>query len=305
MERDGRYGFTLQTVTDPAELELASQLSRRLDLVEPLIVKWNRVSRARSGKNCELTADDRHSAWRHLSHTVSGALNLSADNLRAFRDLIRPEGKLLIPQLAHYSLLRSALEGGSLALWILHPDDPADRIGRLLRAAAAELDDDNALSKQVIDALARDPDRPMSNAAIDKARKQHRQRNQEHSRQIRRVASAFGLADPTSTRWKVGYAEIVRDATAATGVKPHFGETTWRMISGLCHPSLTRATARSNVEEILDNGDGTLNAVLTSDLGLTRTAFEAAWLNMSTAVDYLAVRKLRPADAARYPLPTS
>lgn len=305
MTANERFGLTRRAFVDPDELELAGRLNARLEMVEPLLAKWARVSRAKSSPRSELHADDHHSAWRQLSHTVSGALNLSADNLRAFRDLVRPAGELLIPQVAHYSLLRSALEGGSLALWILHPDEPATRVGRLLRAAAAELDDDNALSKQVIGALANDDEQPVARSIIEAARRDHRKRNQKHAEQIGRVARAFGLDDPTSTRWKVGYAEIVRDATAATGVKPYYGETTWRLISGLCHPSLTRSAARSNVEEVLDNGDGTLHAVMTSDLGLTRTAFEAAWLNMSTAVDLLGARKLRPADVARYPNPSA
>ena len=302
---DRRYGLSLQTVTDPAELELARQLNARLDVVEPFLERWARIAQVRAGASSELAYDDKYSAWRQLSHTVNGAINLAADNLRAFRDLVRPGSELIVPQVAHYSLLRSALEGGSLALWILHPDDPSLRIDRLLRTAAAELEDEDALAKQAIDGYAADPDIGASGASIDKARKQNKKRHQKHAHQIQSVAREFGLHDPTERGWKVGYAEIVREATATTGVRPYFGETTWRMISGLTHPSLMRTTTRSNVEEIADNADGTFNALVTSDLGLTRMAFEAAWLNASHAVDLLGSRKLKPADPTRYPTRSS
>jgi hypothetical protein len=226
------YGLSMQTVTDPAELKLARVLNVRLDRVEPFLDRWSRVAHANAGAASELAFDDRYSAWRQLSHTVHGALNLAADNLRAFRDLVRPDGELKVPQLAHYSLLRSALEGGFLALWILHPDDPAVRIDRLIRAAAAELEDEDALAKQAIEAYATDPDKLASGAAMDKARKENKRRHKKHADQIAGVAREFGLKDPTAERWKVGYAEIVREATGTTGVKAYFGETTWRMISG-------------------------------------------------------------------------
>lgn len=174
---------------------------------------------------------------------------------------------------------------------------------RLLRAAAGELQDENALSLQLIAAMANDSNKPLSNAGVDKARKQHRQRNNEHSRQLQSVATRLGIPDPTQARWVVGYAEIVREATAAAGTKGYYGEAMWRMISGLTHPSLMRATTRSNVEEIGDNEDGTIHALVTTDIGLTRTAFEASLLNATAAVNKIGERKLRRGDPADYSRP--
>lgn len=108
-------GLQLQAVTDPNELQTAAELEGRLDLVEPLLERWAKVSAVQMHPGSELALDDEHSAWRQLSHTATGALNLAVDNLRAFRDLVRPEGNLVFPQFAHYSLLRASLEGASLA----------------------------------------------------------------------------------------------------------------------------------------------------------------------------------------------
>jgi hypothetical protein len=299
-EADRKTGIRLQNITDPKEMALANQLNSRLDLVEPLLDKWNKVAAVQIKPGSQMAVDDEFSAWRQLSHTVVGGLHLALDNMRAFRNLVRPDSQLLFPQFAHYPLLRASLEGGSLALWLLSPADPKDRILRLLRTATAELQDEDTLANQIIRGLTEDPDRPMTNAAIDRARKHQREKHRKHAAQIRSVAIRLGIEDPTAKQWGVSYAEIVRDATAAVGIKSYYGETMWRMISGLAHPSLLRATTRSNVEEVTDNGDGTFNALVTTDLGLTRTSLEAAWLAANAAVDLIGERKIRPANRADY-----
>jgi hypothetical protein len=299
-EPDRETGLHVHGITDAHELDLAQQLDARLDLVQGLLDKWNKVAGVQIKPGSQLAVDDEFSAWRHLSHTVVGSIHLALDNVRAFRDLVRPDGQLLFPQFAHYPLLRASLEGASLALWILSPNDPKERIQRLLRTATAELQDEDTLGNQIIRGLSEDPNRPMTNAAIDRARKHQREKHRKHATQIRSVALRLGIEDPTAKQWTVSYAEIIRDATTAVGIKGYYGEAMWRMISGLAHPSLMRATTRSNVEEVTDNGDGTFNALVTTDLGLTRTSFEAAWLAANAAVDLLGARKIRPADRADY-----
>lgn len=301
MGTEESQGFTLQRVTDPEELKLAERLSVRLDLIDSLVQRFNRVSGARMSQRSELAADDRITAWRHMSHNVTGALNLAVDNLTAFRRLLQTSDGLLIPQFAHYSLLRPALEGGSLALWILESDEPRTRVERLLRAAAAEINDENALTRKLIGSVGDQASVKSSRSQVQAAHSQRKTKYKKHTDQIRGVARSLGIPDPTLQRWTVGYAEVVSEATRASGVKPEYGEVTWRIVSSLCHPSLTGATSRSSVEELSDNGDGTLNALLTSDLALTRVCFEAAYLNAWNALELLGMRKLRPADPASYP----
>jgi hypothetical protein len=283
-----------------SELDLASQLNARLDMVDALCERWERVGGVRINPRSEMGHDDAHTAWRHLSHTVTLGLNVATDNLRAFRDLVRRDEQLIVPQFAHYPVLRAALEGASLSLWLLAPDDPRDRIGRLLRAAMAEIEDEARLVRQVIRAIADDPDNPSAAAESSRATAQSRATTDEHIAQLRRIADRVGLTDPTKAKRAVGYAEIVRAATSAAGTNGYYGETVWRMISGLAHPSLMRAVTRSTVEELTDNGDGTFHALVTTDLGLTRTALEAACMNTKAALDLYGARKIRPADPAAY-----
>jgi len=290
----------VREVTDPAELNTARELLKRLEAVEPLIARWAKVDGVVAKASSELALDDEHSAWRQLSHAVNGGLHLALDNLRAFRDLVRPEMRLFLPQFAHYSLLRSALEGASLALWLIAPDDPKERIQRLLRTATAELHDEDVLSSRAIEGISSDPERSFTGSEIDQARKQKKQRHKKHIAQIRVVARKLGIDDPTSASWTVGYAEIVREATAPIGIRGYMAESVWRQISGLAHPSLMRMTARSDLEVVSENRDGSLYAILTTDIGLTKTAFEAALLNATHAVEGVAARKIRIGDRESY-----
>jgi len=293
-------GPHLREVTDPDDVDRASKLLERLKLIDPLIARWVTVDGANAQPGSELAVDDEYSAWRRLSHAVNGGLNLAMDNLRAVRDMLLSEGHLRLPQFAHYSVLRSALEGASLALWLLSPSDPKLRIQRLLRAAAGELHDEDTLSNAAISGIALDNDKPFSNAQIDRARKQKKQRHAKHADQMRTVAKRLGLEDPITDSRPVGYAEIVRDAAEHTRIKGYHAEIVWRQISGLAHPSLMRMTTRSDLEVVSENDDGTLFAILTSDWGLTQTALDAALLNAQQAVEIIAQRKLRRADRAAY-----
>lgn len=294
------YGHALLPVTDPAELDLAKALSARLDEIEPLIARWNQVAAIRPKSGSEIALDDRYSAWRQLSHAVAASLNMSVDNLRAVESLTRSDGSMTVPQLAHYSLIRSALESGSLGLWIVGPNDPRVRLDRLIRAARAELDDELTTTRVAIEHLAADQDGPVSRALLDRARKQELAKRSKHVSQIRDVASRLGLQDPTSRKWSVGFAEITREAMEHTGLKGYYGEVIWRMISGLTHPSSMRQVARSNLQELAENPDGTINTLVTSDLELTRIALETAVVVTASAVEILGARKLRPADPTHY-----
>lgn len=297
-----KYGLYLQSVSDSSEIELSKRISERLDLASQVLDRWAKVAAIEPKQKSEIAADDESTAWRHLSHTVVAGLNLAADNLRAVTSLIRPDGQRVeFPSFAHYPMLRAALEGGSLALWLVGPDDPRIRFQRLIRVAWAEMLDESVLTRAAIQGYAAEAPGKADAAMIDRERKRLKARRAKHAQHLRGIARRFGLKDPTEAKWPVGYAEIVRDATDHIGIQPYFGKVVWRMISGLSHPSVMRSASRSNLEEIARNQDGTLNAILTTDLGLTRMTIEAAVLSTCHAVEKFAERKIRPADRANYP----
>lgn len=68
-----------------------------------------------------------------LTTEVQYALSSSIDHLQTIRNLTAVD---LIPNLATYTLVRSALEHASLAMWFLDPDDQQERRRRVLLQAA-------------------------------------------------------------------------------------------------------------------------------------------------------------------------
>lgn len=299
------YGLHRLSITSNDDLVAAKSLARRIGQIELIETAWQRVANISVKPPSQMGRDDQHSGWRQLSHTVNHALNAAVDDLRGFRELVHPEAaeSLTLPYAAHFPILRAALESSSLALWLVSPDDPRLRIERHLRACAAELADEAAMQKQVIRAARSDG--RISKSQIGKGERQQADYYEHHASRIRTIARELGLPDFTGRRGVVGYAEIVREATAATGLLGDYGETMWRMLSGLTHPSVLRAVAHSQLDEIVDNGDGTLHGVMTTDIGLTQTALEASWINANAAIAFFGRRKVTPGDPANYVAGTS
>lgn len=144
-------------------------------------------------------------------------------------------------------------------------------------------------------AVAEDPSLGLSHM-LDRGRKQLKAWRRKHVDQIREVARRSGVPDPTLSSRTVGFAEIVREASAVVGLRGVFGETVWREISGLSHPSMMRSVRAMDIEEMVDHGDGTLGATLTSSAGKSRYSVEAAHLAFITAVERFGERKFMPDD---------
>ncbi len=251
----------------------------------------------------QIALDNAASGWRQVSHALTHQLNHAADTLNALTILIPATGPVTLPYVAHYSVARSALEAASLALWILAPDDPRVRIERHIRNAWREVSADAELKAVALKSAAADPSMGLSQM-LDKGRKQTKAWKQKHVTQIRGCAKGIGVPDPTLSNHTVGFAEIVRDASAAAGVRGDFGEMVWREISGLSHPSMMRSVLSQGVEEIVDHGDGTLGAVFTSDATKGKYSIEAALLAFTNAVQLFGQRKIRPGDPHEYAAPS-
>ncbi|MDZ8275663.1 hypothetical protein R2Q81_06815 [Microbacterium aquimaris] len=247
----------------------------------------------------ELALDDEATSWTNISHAVSNYLLHAADSLNGLHTLIPTETKVQIPYIAHFPVARSSLEASSLALWILAPDNPKVRIERHLRNVWREVSEDDDLVRRVIIATEADPERALV-GGVDRHRKQRKAWKKKRVDYIRRVAARTCVPDPTESRWTVGFAEIVRDATKATELPGVYGEIVWRLISGLSHPSMIRSTRTMSVEEQRHNGDGTLDVLMTSDVATIQFSLEAALLQFSSAVETYAARAIRPGDPAGY-----
>src|SRR6478735_4270294 len=87
---------------------------------------WNLVA-----PQSELIEDDAMTSPFHTSHLVAHCLSVGLDCLRSSRLLLTDptnEVGLRIPMLGHYPAIRSAIEAGAEALWILGPDDRDERV---------------------------------------------------------------------------------------------------------------------------------------------------------------------------------
>ena len=287
------------SIDDPDDLAAVEALRGRLSLVPDAIARWDRVAKVPPNRGAQIALDDAASGWRQLSHGVSHQLNHAADTLNALTVLIPPQGAVTLPYVAHYSVARSALEAASLALWIVAPDDPRTRLERHLRNAWREVCADAELTAVAMAAVRDDPSLGLT-SMLDRGRKQAKARKKKHVDQIRASARRIGVDDPTQSSRTVGFAEIVRESTAAVGMRGAFGEMVWREISGLTHPSMMRSIMAMDREEIVDHGDGTIGALFTGNAGKAKYSVEAAYLAFTQAVEVFGRRKVKRGDPHEY-----
>lgn len=295
-------GFQSARITDPDELRSLSSLLTRLEQVPNAISRWDRVAAATASPRSELSLDDEYTAWRNLSHSAVHQLNHAADALNTLTLLITADEKRSIPFVSHYAVARTGLEAASLALWVLAPADPRERVSRHLRNAWREVSEEAQLSSAVLQAVERDA-ALLPLQSLDKGRKETRAWKRKHTQQIRNCARRLALPDPTESRWTLGFAEVVREASIVVGLPGIYGEAVWRELSGLSHPSLVRAT-RSMRSDVFDEAsDGTLRTLMSTDSAKAKYCIEATYLHFRAAVDMLAARKIRVADRAAYASP--
>jgi hypothetical protein len=256
------------------------------------------VSRFTIKPRSQLALDDEATDWFRISHAATNYLIHASDALDALHTLIPSDGELELHYMAHFPVARSALEAASLALWILAPDDPKQRIERHLRNVWREVSEEDALANMLIQSVAED-EVPLSRN-VDKDRKRQKRWKRKRIDYIRAVVKRTGVRDPTLSDWKVGFGEIVRDATGTVGLPAMYGEVVWRILSGVSHPSMIRAVRTMSHDQQWDNGDGTLHVLMTSDVGTVQFSLEAAMVQFRYAVEAYGRRAIRPGDPAAY-----
>lgn len=252
-------------ISDPDELEKVDRLRQRSATIPALLDRFEKVSRLRVKPGSQLAFDDQATDWFRISHAATNYLIHAADAINALHTLIPSEGEFELAYMAHFPVARSALEAASLALWILAPEDPKERVERHLRNVWREVSEEDALRDRIIKAYANDEVGVTRN--VDRDRKQQKAWIKKRKDYIRTVVGRTGVPDPIAARWVVGFNEIVRDATGAVGLPAVYGEVVWRILSGVSHPSMIRAAQTMSLDEKWDNGDGTLHVLMTSDVG--------------------------------------
>jgi hypothetical protein len=134
-----------------------------------------------------------------------------------------------------------------------------------------------------------------------KMRKANSDQVRQKKRALRALAATAGVSDEEMFKGLPGYGVIVEEAAAVSGVPSNFQYGMWRLVSGLTHPSASRAITMSVIEEMPGSSDRIIKAELTASPSLTNTAIDACLLLHWKGLDLLAERGGKPELAFRIP----
>lgn len=286
-------------VTDPDELEQARTILKRIEQGKQIAGLFAATTENAPAPGSDLAADDAATAWMNASHVVTGALNMATDNIRAVGEMLHPVDHLRVPLYAHYPVLRSILESGALAKWLLVSDDPRERITRVLRTRLTDADEDRALKKEERALLTAMENTPGAEAiAAEEQRANHR-----YARDIgklRGIAADHNIPWADVKKGRAPWIHIIRAVCTLEGtpdsvpVPGNYAAHLWKLISGLSHPSLSRATSHSDITRIPGStAEGIVHAQFTPSFRWTSEAMTLAWNTTHEAIQLLDQRQRR------------
>lgn len=255
--------------TDPAELAYAEQVRHQLRNLGIALELYESVRAKGLAAGSELAADDAATAWMQLSHLVNVFLNMAADNLRAFRDLIGADddGNFTLPLYAHYPVLRSALEAAAHAKWILKPDSQQERVTRMLQARTTDLKRDDELHEETLKAAvlhgSTDAD------LIRRGEQAHRDARTKAKTKIRDIAGTLDLERGRIGSGLPNIITILRNTGQLADVPGQYVSSIWKIMSGLAHPSASRATHYSDIQILSTDSAGVHSTRMTASMNWT------------------------------------
>lgn len=268
------------------------QLLERLVLIERVIAHHEKVASFTPKPRSVLGVDDRLTAPLQLSHAAGYAISVAVDNLKALIALVRADAGLTIYQVAQYPLLRSAVEGAALAVWLLGPEDRQTRILRLLQARMDEVRFDQALIKRM--SLVRDGDTREERSKAQEVRRKAHQIYAAKKESLATIADSRGIALAEYERGQPGWVDLV-DAAAqhAFNDRKDVAAATWMALGGLTHPSSSRGLMFSVIEEFTDPVDGVHTTRISGSTQSVAMGTAAALLFLNAAQQINRDRRLR------------
>jgi hypothetical protein len=273
----------------PEESSDILRFAERLEILRHLEEHRDGVHWSLASEGSELAQDDELTKPFQTSHLVGFCLSQSLDMFRTIRAIVidpNDPTELRMPMAGLYPIIRGALEAASLAYWVLRPDDAATRLERSLRARWTDIVQDRQM---VLTFTENAPgDAPAKQRERNNMRQKYAKVNGEEKRHLIKVAATAGvelerMQRPLSFEDVVGFAgheTVGRGRQAAM----------WRLLSGLSHPSVSRSTRFSRLEEKRDVGDGTFEALISIRIDTALVALEAAILTHLRTLDFAARR---------------
>ncbi|GAA5036182.1 hypothetical protein GCM10025738_22790 [Microbacterium fluvii] len=259
-----------QTISDEDELQIAGALHHRLNYVDTVLERHATVSARTPAPWSQLGADDSVSRWLQVSHQLQTFLGMSADNLRVVRDILLRDGEMAVPMYGHYPVIRSVIEASALAKWISEPTDQAERLRRSFSARVADLNEDRALHEEAMKSAALFGG--MDTSVLKRGDESFKEGDTKARRLIRELCGEQGISWSRVNQGLPGYATIIRAVGGAGEIPGNYAASVWRIISGLSHPSASRATRYSAIEVLGESDHGVMNARLSASMQWTQAA---------------------------------
>ena len=227
-------------------------------------------------------------------------LGCSEDHLLAIRLLMQPEPNTLqLPRFALYPLIRAVMESSGQVVWVLGAEDRDERFRRMLRLQKFELDSD----RRYVDALTRprDDDTREFRSFAAAEQSQFADKRQKRWRRLLDAGAAVGLDQAEFEHGlSIGYEGMIREVADEQKLDRDFHgrqcASIWTFISGLGHPSVSRAWAGSINEPGEVGPDGTMFVRSEANPAIVRDA-----LGLATFLHVRAILLWKAACAAPPP----
>jgi hypothetical protein len=183
------------------------------------------ADRLRPTPGSELSVDDDQADPYHVSHAAWRSLSTAGDHLSCL-DVLMRDAKT-IHMYAPFTLLRSALENGSAAIWMLEPPQREERLARRFRFAIEDIKNGERARKLTGQTGPRT--------------------EEERIEQIRAIAARAGLHSAALSK-RAAYSEIIQAVDESRNAR-HTVEMSWKVCSGFAHGDMWSTLMASPAED--------------------------------------------------------
>lgn len=270
------------------ELRSTAELKQLLDRIPRLVDRSDKLSHLPHGRRSTTSVDDERSNPIQMSHLVDFCLAMAVDDLQALRALMNPGGssEISVPIFAMYPLLRGAIESSAQAIWLLEGESRKDRLTRLVRARSTEIAYEQELASTVAASIPSGPERQK----IEKRSKQNRRRRRSY---VNDVIESNKLNRVDCDVPMPGYGSLVESVGPRLGVDGNLIRSVWQFVSGLTHPSASRAISAATLIETAPARGNIRTTRMEANIGQITVVLSLALRCYQTADDLRRFRMLQ------------